>query len=78
MRTIDEVYHAFTYHPPTGDQPLFYEGVRERAKNLATFVFDFIPESPERTIAIRKIQEAVMAANLACALRGLTTGVSSQ
>jgi len=78
MRTFDDVIHAFTYHPPTGDQPLFYEGVRGHARALALFVFDFLPETPERTIALRKIQDAVMAANLACALHGMTTNVTSE
>ena len=71
MRTQEELNHAFTYHKPSGDQPLFYEDVRERAKAMAQLVFDFLPSTPERTIALRKIQEAVMAANLACALHGL-------
>ena len=73
MRTLAEIEHAFTYHPPHGDQPAFYEGVRERAKALAIFVFELVPESAERTIALRKIQDAVMAANLACALNGTNT-----
>lgn len=72
MRTLEELEHAFSYHPPTSP-PLFYEGVRQRAVALARFVFESLPETADRTIALRKIQEAVMSANLACALHGTTT-----
>jgi len=72
MRTKEEVEHAFTYHAPRGPGEIaFYQSVREQAGDLALFVFLALPETPERTLALRKIQDAVMAANLACALHGL-------
>lgn len=60
--------NLFTYHPVHGDQPERYKYMRGLAKDLATAVQDLVPPSPEQTMAIRKIQEAIMWANagIAC------------
>lgn len=72
MRTKEEVDHAFTYHAPrSGAEIAFYEEYRESARGLAHYLLANLPETADRTIALRKLQEAVMAANLACALHGI-------
>jgi hypothetical protein len=62
------VEKIFTYHPPHGDQVVRYTTIRDIARVLALVILDQTPESPEQTLAIRKLQEAVMFANAAIAI----------
>lgn len=64
---LDEVAVRFTYHKPHGDQPRRYELLRSMAKALAELVYDSCPPSRERSIALTKLEEAVMWANAAIA-----------
>ncbi len=57
----------FTYYPPKGTQQDRYVAVRTRAFELASFIEDNCPASRERTLAIGKIEEAVMWANASIA-----------
>lgn len=68
MRTREEVIKHFTYHPPVGDQAERYEKIRTAAREFALIVFDLMPECPDRTVAMRQLNEAVMAMNqtIAC------------
>ena len=59
--------NLFTYHKPIKDQPERYERIRAQAKALAEFLVISCPESRELSIAMRKIEEAVMWANAAIA-----------
>ena len=70
-RPIDtqEIETRFTYHKPQGDQPERYTRLRDQAKQLAVMVLHFTPESRERSLAIAKIEEAVMWANAGIARR---------
>jgi hypothetical protein len=68
MRTIQDLENIFSYHKPHGDQPERYERIRAYAKGLATEIFHLCPESPERTLALRKVQEACMFANASIAI----------
>lgn len=54
---------VFTHHPPKGDQAGRYASIRAEAKHLAEMIINFCPESRERSIAMTKIEEAVMWAN---------------
>jgi hypothetical protein len=67
MRSID-LNNIFKYHAPFGDQTDRYEKIRSQAKFLAQIVLELTPECAEQTIAIRKLQEAVMFANAAIAI----------
>lgn len=58
----------FTYHPPVGDQKERYEQLRAKGLELAEMIQSHSPPSPEQTIAIRKVQEAIMYANAAIAI----------
>lgn len=65
--TMEELINRFTYHAPKGDQPKRYEEIRRMALALATVVHGSCPESHEKSLALTKIDEAVMWANAAIA-----------
>ena len=58
----------FTYHSPTEQQASRYKIIRTEARLFASMILVYCPDSPERTIAIRKLQETVMFANAAIAI----------
>lgn len=60
----------FTYHRPTEDQIPLYESLRDGAKAFACVVMNCVPACADRTVALRKIREAVMTANAAIACGG--------
>lgn len=69
MQPID-LDNVFSYHPPAdAAQTATYQAIREGGKTLAKLIDERAPDGPEKTLAIRKIQEAVMWANagIACA-----------
>lgn len=57
----------FIYHKPKDDQPERYEKIRAHGKGMAALLLRLCPDSPECTLAIRKIEEAVMWANASIA-----------
>lgn len=61
--TNNEIQRRFTYHPPRPDQVPRYEGIRAKALEFAEFICKRVPPSIERTVALARIDEAVMAAN---------------
>ena len=60
--------NIFTYHAPFGDQAERYTKLRAQGKVLAQTIMDLSLPSAEQTIAIRKVQEAIMFANAAIAI----------
>lgn len=64
---IDDLNRRFTYHAPKGDQPKRYGILRSRALGLAEFIQTLCPPSAERTLALRKVEEASMWANASIA-----------
>jgi len=64
---IKQVENSFTYHPPKEGQPERYEEIRSQAKALAIKILDSSPASREQSLALTKLQEAVMWANAAIA-----------
>ena len=63
-KAIDDL---FTFHPPTSDQVVQYQTIREMAKQLARTIWNLCPAGPDRTAAVRKVREAVMTANASIA-----------
>jgi len=57
----------FTYHSPKEDQPERYEKIRNRGRKFADLINEFCPESREKSLAITKLEEAVMWANASIA-----------
>jgi hypothetical protein len=63
----EQLEQNFKYHPPQENQINKYQDIREQGKQLATMFLAYCPESAERTLAIRKVEEAVMWANASIA-----------
>ncbi len=63
-----DIENTFKYHPPKDDQTERYEKIRDNAKFFAQFINVNCPNSAEKTIAFRKLQECVMYANAAIAI----------
>lgn len=62
-----QVEKAFTYHPPKDDQPQRYERIRDTAKAFGFMLVEIVPNSREKSLAMTKLEEAVMWANAAIA-----------
>ena len=62
-----DIERNFKYHAPTDAKVAFHEAVRAEAKNLAMFILNNCPPGRETSIAITKIEEAMMWANAAIA-----------
>lgn len=67
MAIYPEIEKRFNYHPPKEGQPEKYQKLRDRIKSLAYYVFEVCPDSRERSLALTKLEEAVMWANAAIA-----------
>lgn len=58
----------FSFHPAnTEEKRKLHEDIRENCLNLARYINSAAPDSPEKTLAIRHIQYAMMMANSAVA-----------
>lgn len=68
MRTLDEAQNQFAYHPATDVTAPKHAAVRDLFGELLPKLWDAVPDGAEKTLAIRKLQEAQMYANLAIAL----------
>jgi hypothetical protein len=66
-RVMYDVENIFTYHAPKTTQPERYTVLREKGADMAYAILNYCPESAERTLALRKIEEGVMWANAAIA-----------
>lgn len=62
-----DLRNRFTYHPSSERQIPMYQDIRNAGHTLATLIAGYAPESRERSIALTKIEEAVMWANAAIA-----------
>lgn len=65
----DDLQVRFTYHAPTEGQASLYQTLRGEALKLAVLIDQYTPESREKSLAITKLEEAVMWANAAIARR---------
>jgi hypothetical protein len=59
----EEVRELLSYHKLTDPQIEKGQAVREQAIQLVLTIIRNVPPGPDRTVAIRKIREAVMDAN---------------
>jgi uncharacterized protein YeaO (DUF488 family) len=62
--TID---NWFTYHPPSEEQQKKYLLVRETARDFAKILNALVPDSADKTAALRHLRETVLMANQAIA-----------
>ena len=68
--TRQNVDSVFSYHAPKGTQPVAYETIRAKAKELAHTILDCTPQCADQQAALRQLRECVMTANAAVALEG--------
>lgn len=61
------IENNFKYHTPQEGQPEKYTAVREKAKELAYLIDELCPNSREKSVAMTKLEEAVMWANASVA-----------
>lgn len=54
---------VFTYHAPKEGQPAKYTALRDKAKEFAYLIDELVPDSREKSLAMTKLEEAVMWAN---------------
>ena len=64
MTTIE---NNFTYHAPKEDQIARYTEIRQNAKLTAELFDKLCPDSREKSLAMTKLEEAVMWANASIA-----------
>lgn len=70
MITQAQLDNWFQYHAPQGDQSQRYEALRAAGKVFAEAIVRLTPSSADQTAAVRKVREAVFAANAAIACGG--------
>jgi hypothetical protein len=63
----EDLDNWFSYHSPTLNQQTAYMTLRETAKRFAEMFDASVPDCADKTAAIRKLRETVMAMNLAIA-----------
>lgn len=62
-----QIENNFKYHPPKEGQPAKYEALRSLGKGLAEAIDQMCPNSREKSLAVTKLEEAVMWANASIA-----------
>lgn len=65
--TNGEIIKNFSYHAPKEGQPEMYEAIRNKALLLAAYINEYCPDSREKSLAMTKLEEAVMWANASIA-----------
>lgn len=63
----EQINYNFSYHAPQGDQIERYNQLRKEARVLAHLIDDFCADGREKSLAITKLEEAVMWANASVA-----------
>jgi hypothetical protein len=60
----------FTHHAPKSEYIYHFQNIRRYARNFADMVNDSLPYCREKSLALTKIEEAVMWANAGIARKG--------
>lgn len=60
-----DLKNRFTYHKPAEGELAFFEKVRGAAWDLAAYIVKELPDCREASLAVTKLEEAVMWANAA-------------
>lgn len=66
-RVKNQIEKSFVYHPVKEGQQERYVKIRDTARDLAYVIVGNSPESREQSLALTKLEEAVMHANAAIA-----------
>lgn len=67
LTTRADLDNRFTYHSPKGDQNHRYVELRANIRELADLIIARCPDSQERSLALTKLEEAMMWANASIA-----------
>lgn len=67
MTPQEDIENRFKYHAPTEEAKLLHEGVRDSIKGVAMMVMEMLPECREKSLALTKLEEAMLWANAAIA-----------
>jgi ribosomal protein S15P/S13E len=62
-----EIAKRFIHHAPKDDQPVRYQFMRQKARELAEHFDEHCPDSREKALAMTKLEEAVFWANASIA-----------
>lgn len=68
MRTLNDALDQFAYHPATEDTAPRHSALRDAVLTFTQETWDLIPDGPEKTLALRGLQQFLMHAQLAVAL----------
>ena len=63
----ERINNNFKYHAPKDEQPEKYEKIRNHARGMASLLLNMCPPSRELSLALTKLEEAVMWANASIA-----------
>jgi len=63
----EDIDNWFTYHAPNAVSLQAYTELRTKAKELAELFNQWLPDCADKTAAMRKLRETLMAMNLAIA-----------
>jgi len=70
MVHLGNVTHIMAHHALDENQVEAVGKVRDAAKALALVILEVVPTCPDQQVALRRVREAMMNANVAIALRG--------
>ena len=65
--TPEQIDHRFTHHPPHGDQATRYGEIRGKIAETAKFIVERTPVSPEQSLALNALDQAMFLANASIA-----------
>jgi hypothetical protein len=68
MRTIAEVCDQLAYHPATATSAAQHDHVRTTLMSVVSALWGTVPDGPEKTLAMRALQQCGMYCNLAIAV----------
>lgn len=63
MISSQDIDNRFTYHPPSEERAVKHIQIREHGKALVELLNEVVPDGREKSLAITKIEEAIMWAN---------------
>ena len=63
----DRIENDFRHHAPSTEKVMRHKIVRNKCKELALFILENCPTGRERSLALTKIEEAMMWTNAAIA-----------
>lgn len=70
MRTLEEAKNYLNYHSPTPEDVEKHDGINASFQELIENVWNYLPDGPGKTVAIRAIGAARMQCNSTIANNG--------